>query len=176
MDYCTIPGMSSSNINTQPPPHPTLPNRDARTKRPRPRPMVSCFECRRKKLKCDRLHPCMKCKNSGRSALCSYSENAVPVTSSEQDGAEAGRRVRRRLGGEGTAGEGDVRISAGSARDVEIGDDRAALNPSLPRTPPVCVCIKGSRTRYHGLGDRMVMLDYVSPLKSISPGDNRRIN
>jgi hypothetical protein len=38
----------------------------------RPRPVLSCLECRRKKLKCDRLLPCNQCNKSGQSAHCAY--------------------------------------------------------------------------------------------------------
>lgn len=45
---------------------------DTRTPKKRPRPVISCFECRKKKLKCDRLLPCHQCKKSGRTARCAY--------------------------------------------------------------------------------------------------------
>jgi hypothetical protein len=39
----------------------------------RPRLVLSCLECRRKKLKCDRLLPCNQCTKVGKSANCAYS-------------------------------------------------------------------------------------------------------
>lgn len=50
----------------------------------RPRPVLSCLECRRKKLRCDRQSPCARCLNGGRSAQCSYNESAFSAASSEQ--------------------------------------------------------------------------------------------
>lgn len=44
----------------------------------RPRPVLSCLECRRKKLKCDRLLPCQQCLKGGRSHLCHYAEGQDP--------------------------------------------------------------------------------------------------
>lgn len=44
--------------------------------RARPRPTLSCLTCRRKKLKCDREHPCVQCVKSGRADECNYASNA----------------------------------------------------------------------------------------------------
>lgn len=38
----------------------------------RPRPMLSCIECRKKKLKCDRRLPCSQCARAGKIAQCFY--------------------------------------------------------------------------------------------------------
>lgn len=43
----------------------------------RPRPVLSCLECRRKKLKCDRLLPCNQCQKSRLS--CVYSDGQEPA-------------------------------------------------------------------------------------------------
>ncbi|TDL21914.1 hypothetical protein BD410DRAFT_789344 [Rickenella mellea] len=46
---------------------------DPQTPKPRKRPgrvPVSCAECRRLKLRCDRNHPCDQCKKRGCSAIC----------------------------------------------------------------------------------------------------------
>lgn len=40
--------------------------------RKRPRPTLSCIECRRKKLKCDRNRPCDQCLKSAHSGQCVY--------------------------------------------------------------------------------------------------------
>ncbi|EEH47647.2 uncharacterized protein PADG_03731 [Paracoccidioides brasiliensis Pb18] len=54
---------SSSPSPAAPAPTPTL-----RIRR-RNRMITSCLECRRRKLKCDRLHPCTKCSKSNRDCL-----------------------------------------------------------------------------------------------------------
>ena len=46
-------------------------------RRKRPRPVLSCLECRRKKLKCDRLLPCDRCQKSRLS--CAYSDEQEPT-------------------------------------------------------------------------------------------------
>ena len=42
--------------------------------RKRARPIFSCLECKRKKLKCDRQQPCHQCSRLGRSTRCRYAE------------------------------------------------------------------------------------------------------
>lgn len=43
--------------------------------RARPRPTLSCLECKRKKLRCDRSHPCAQCVKSGITARCQFADN-----------------------------------------------------------------------------------------------------
>jgi hypothetical protein len=40
--------------------------------RKRPRPILSCLSCRRKKLKCDRNFPCGQCSKAGRNSNCTF--------------------------------------------------------------------------------------------------------
>lgn len=47
----------------------------------RPRPVLSCLECRRKKLKCSRTMPCVQCTKTGRASRCSYNEYPGEATS-----------------------------------------------------------------------------------------------
>lgn len=51
----------------------------------RPRPVVSCLNCRRKKLKCDRRLPCEKCVKSGKVANCAYLPGQEPVVNDTAD-------------------------------------------------------------------------------------------
>lgn len=44
--------------------------------RPRPRPVLSCLRCRRRKIKCDRSLSCKQCTLTGHDRLCTY--NAQP--------------------------------------------------------------------------------------------------
>lgn len=64
----------------------------------RPRPVLSCVECRRKKLKCDRLLPCEQCRKAYQSAQCTYttrpglqSQNAHQTDNSRPEGGQMGR-------------------------------------------------------------------------------------
>lgn len=56
----------------------------------RPRPVVSCLNCRRKKLKCDRSLPCEQCVKSGASDHCCYAPGQHPssTTRGSNDGFE----------------------------------------------------------------------------------------
>ncbi|OAP63524.1 hypothetical protein AYL99_02751 [Fonsecaea erecta] len=44
----------------------------------RPRPVISCLECRRKKLRCSRSHPCQQCVKIGRPGRCQYQAGQEP--------------------------------------------------------------------------------------------------
>ncbi|KAF7546134.1 hypothetical protein G7046_g9401 [Stylonectria norvegica] len=62
----------------------------------RPRPVKSCTECRKRKLRCDRLCPCSQCQKSNRS--CKYSiENDSSNLSDGSDGemTESSRPMKR---------------------------------------------------------------------------------
>ena len=60
----------------------------------RPRPVISCLECRRKKLKCSRTQPCQQCTKSGKVDSCSFQagqEPAAHVSGSEEPVEKRGR-------------------------------------------------------------------------------------
>lgn len=52
--------------------------------RKRRRPALSCEQCRKRKIKCDREYPCGQCQQS-KTATCSYSPDSVPPASSHVD-------------------------------------------------------------------------------------------
>jgi len=58
------------------------------TRRPRPRPVVSCVRCRRRKIKCDRLIPCQQCKSTGHDRQCSYSTRPKPTEDNSHQALE----------------------------------------------------------------------------------------
>ncbi|KAI1352771.1 fungal-specific transcription factor domain-containing protein [Xylaria sp. FL0043] len=60
----------------------------------RPRPVKSCLECRRRKLKCDRLLPCTQCQKSQRS--CRYVADGDAGSISDASDAELPDRVPKR--------------------------------------------------------------------------------
>ena len=49
----------------------------------RPRPVISCLECRRKKLKCSRTHPCQQCIKIGRPGRCEYQAGQEPESNAD---------------------------------------------------------------------------------------------
>ncbi|KAK3387509.1 fungal-specific transcription factor domain-containing protein [Podospora didyma] len=60
----------------------------------RPRPVKSCIECRKRKLKCDRLGPCSQCQKSRRH--CRYAEHESGAISDDISEGEAGERSLKR--------------------------------------------------------------------------------
>lgn len=60
----------------------------------RPRPVISCLECRRKKLKCDRSHPCQQCLKIGRPGRCQYQRGSEPETNGGLSPAAQPKRPR----------------------------------------------------------------------------------
>jgi hypothetical protein len=71
----------------------------------RPRPVLSCLECRRKKLKCSRTLPCIQCTKASHATHCSYNEYPSGIASSgaaqdvshAEDGGRARKIVRGRV-------------------------------------------------------------------------------
>lgn len=60
----------------------------------RPRPVISCLECRRKKLKCDRTHPCQQCIKIGRPGRCEYQSGQEPEVNVEYSPSTPIKRPR----------------------------------------------------------------------------------
>ncbi|RMZ90457.1 hypothetical protein DV736_g2305, partial [Chaetothyriales sp. CBS 134916] len=64
----------------------------------RPRPVISCLECRRKKLKCDRTRPCQQCIKAHRVDFCSYQPGQEPEPGESEDSNKRARLAN--LGGQ----------------------------------------------------------------------------
>ncbi|KAI5864356.1 fungal-specific transcription factor domain-containing protein [Durotheca rogersii] len=60
----------------------------------RPRPVKSCLECRKRKLKCDRAAPCSQCQKAQRA--CRYASEGERVSPSDGSDAEAPDRPSKR--------------------------------------------------------------------------------
>lgn len=58
----------------------------------RPRPVKSCFECRKRKLRCDRLCPCSQCQKSNRP--CKYTPDHESSNLSDGSDAETSEPAR----------------------------------------------------------------------------------
>ncbi|KAJ9615676.1 hypothetical protein H2200_001752 [Cladophialophora chaetospira] len=63
----------------------------------RPRPVISCLECRRKKLKCSRTHPCQQCVKIGRPGRCTYQAGQEPEPNAEYSVSYNAPSKRQRL-------------------------------------------------------------------------------
>lgn len=70
-------------------------NESERPPNKRPRPVVSCLECRNRKLKCNRCLPCDRCIRDGREEACKYAAGQKPLSNEEH--FEDHRPKRRRL-------------------------------------------------------------------------------
>ncbi|KIX01753.1 uncharacterized protein Z518_09480 [Rhinocladiella mackenziei CBS 650.93] len=75
--------------------HVRQPDQDPQSATRRPRPVISCLECRRKKLKCDRTHPCQQCVKVGRPGRCHFQPGQEPEPSTTY--SRGTLRKRRRL-------------------------------------------------------------------------------
>ncbi|KAI1330678.1 hypothetical protein F5Y16DRAFT_340100 [Xylariaceae sp. FL0255] len=157
----------------------------------RPRPVKSCLECRRRKLKCDRLLPCSQCQKSQRG--CRYAVDGDGGTPSDgSDGEAADRTVKRNRGpllldnGHG----GSVVLPA----DCSILEDHTSRIERLEQmmldkhSPPADgstsgssaspfpaasalnmqrLSIKGSRSRLFGPGSTRVILNLFDEAKDV---------
>ncbi|EXJ88332.1 hypothetical protein A1O1_05262 [Capronia coronata CBS 617.96] len=73
----------------------------------RPRPVISCLECRRKKLKCDRTYPCRQCLKIGRPGRCEYQAGQEPELNTAYAAAWTTANKRPRLDREPSEGLAD---------------------------------------------------------------------
>ncbi|KAI6088887.1 fungal-specific transcription factor domain-containing protein [Hypoxylon rubiginosum] len=60
----------------------------------RPRPVKSCLECRKRKLKCDRTSPCSQCQKAQRA--CRYAAEGEAVSLSDGSDVEVSERTAKR--------------------------------------------------------------------------------
>lgn len=145
----------------------------SRSRNRRSRPQISCLECRRKKLRCDRVQPCVQCKKSGKEALCVFVNKPPRSSSTGRPGTDItlpplpGPKSEqttpihpRDYGHDGGKLEGFVEnrcsVSAIPERLHQGPDGQISQSTSLG-----CIRVKCGRSRYLGLGDRMAMLGYV---------------
>ena len=145
-----------------------------RPRNKRARPPISCLECRRKKLRCDRVQPCMQCKKGGREALCTFVNR--PSVLSPQSRTALDRvsppssRPRSELAtpiqpGDHVQGDGRTGWVANSSRPESAIPERLQdwHNGHKNNASSLgCIHVKGRRSRYLGLSDRMAMLGHVS--------------
>ncbi|KAL7787768.1 fungal-specific transcription factor domain-containing protein [Trichoderma ceciliae] len=62
----------------------------------RPRPVKSCTECRKRKLRCDRLCPCSQCQKSSRPCKYAPDQDSTNFSDgSDAENAESGRPAKR---------------------------------------------------------------------------------
>ncbi|KAJ2895682.1 zn2cys6 transcription factor [Zalerion maritima] len=89
------PSQSQQVAQQQQPPQQRTPQPQTRTVK-RPRPVKSCTECRKRKLKCDRNLPCSACEKSRR--LCKYAADQDAANLSDASDEESERPLKRSCG------------------------------------------------------------------------------
>ncbi|KAI0205681.1 fungal-specific transcription factor domain-containing protein [Astrocystis sublimbata] len=169
----------------------------------RPRPVKSCLECRRRKLKCDRILPCTQCQKSQRS--CRYAADGETGSGSEASDAEAPDRVSKRscVSPSNDSNHRDVPSQHQTHSSVGLLEDygvrierleRMVLEKGTPRTEtssgqhsqrPVAsaftmrgLTVKGgSRTRFFGPSSARVLVNLFDEAKEFmfSQGDSSDI-
>ena len=143
----------------------------------RPRPVLSCLECRRKKLKCDRLLPCQQCQKSGKATLCAYSNGIEPDVREEEEEEDSAPLPKRVRSNEQPDNAGNSLAHSATLKRVGILEElqdrilkleeeaevrRAADDACSPvRGSQPSDTISKSTTRYHAEGQRMNLLGKV---------------
>ena len=165
------------------------------SKSKRPRPVLSCFQCRNRKLKCNRAKPCEQCVKAGRPGECSFSPEAdppiVPDHGTEADLGEnepspnpkkrprpdaveeiIGPRTKRD-GGLGVIEDLQARVRALEERLSDQTSSFASNGLHVRSTAPAAaskylgnVEVDGHRYRYRGQFNRAAVLNRVSSSKS----------
>jgi hypothetical protein len=118
----------------------------------RQRAILSCLECRRRKLKCDRLAPCNRCIKGGISETCAYGSDAHNIDYEEvQDRPVKKQRLYRNAAGsvptedhreasleQAPLKHKDVRGTEATHRLEQLERDIALLQRHVPRNgqPP----------------------------------------
>ncbi|KAI1125740.1 fungal-specific transcription factor domain-containing protein [Nemania abortiva] len=154
----------------------------------RPRPVKSCLECRRRKLKCDRLLPCTQCQKSQRS--CRYVADGDAGSVSDASDIDISARTPKRSCG---PGEGSIRETQAGAELLEDYGlrierlERMLLEKNSPFTEassgsrpqrPVASALTmrgltvkgGSRTRFFGPSSARVLVNLFDEAKEFMFG------
>lgn len=143
------------------------------TSRKRARPTKSCVECRRKKLKCDRLQPCMQCKKLMREEFCTYAHGPSRPSDFVNENVERSPKRPKidvsRLNSWGAEAPIHPNVPTGSyvATALPMDYQKTTLQaPNSSTDENQCktsgrLQVEGSKSRYIGLGDRMTLLDHV---------------
>ena len=121
--------------------------------RKRPRPVVSCFRCRDKKLKCDRVSPCQNCVKGNIADPCTYQRGMNGFSKESSSGPTTSANVVEDL-------------QARLIRVEELLGIRNSKQPSSPAadaTPQAIgtVVVKGNRSIFRGQNDRTTLLNQV---------------
>lgn len=160
----------------------------------RPRPVKSCFECRKRKLKCDRLLPCSQCQKSQRN--CHYAAEGDGANLSDGSDAETIERAPKRASSVANydsaskSRDRSQQVPAASVledhatrldrleRLVLVGSNSSSMKEFGTRLQPISsskgtirgITVKGRiRTRFFGQNSTRVLLNLVSRPCAVRP-------
>ncbi|PYH42393.1 uncharacterized protein BP01DRAFT_346935 [Aspergillus saccharolyticus JOP 1030-1] len=158
---------------------------DSHPIRKRRRAVVSCFRCRDKKLRCDRVVPCENCIKADCPADCIFqspvkrsyrlaeSVDPVPDQTRQNVGQVRGvlENIQHRLAVLEDRLQAASNCTQSRTADTAGREERplpqssASQDCSSPALYPGTLVVKGSRTRYHGQNNRTSLLNQFNDAK-----------
>ncbi|CAO2648217.1 Nn.00g074840.m01.CDS01 [Neocucurbitaria sp. VM-36] len=145
--------------------------------RRRDKPQLSCNACRRRKVRCDRLHPCSNCSSRGLASSCAFA--AAPASQGMTPDRSQGSSIHRSQAARpGTAANVQTRINqlenlvlelmhqnnAPNIRPSPLQEPRSATHTQPAHTPiesdPECP-VSPSPSDYGSISIRHARLNYV---------------
>ncbi|KAF2995055.1 hypothetical protein E8E13_001577 [Curvularia kusanoi] len=130
---------------------------DESNPRKRPRPVVSCFRCRDKKLKCDRTSPCENCIKAQIPDSCKYQPGVNGSSKEPSSGPPANATVIDDL--QARLAKVEELLGIRSSEQPISGTD--AATPQAIGT----VVVKGGRSIFRGQNDRTTLLNQFLEVK-----------
>lgn len=125
---------------------------DESNPRKRPRPVVSCFRCRDKKLKCDRTSPCENCIKAQIPDSCKYQPGVNGLSKEPSSGPTANATVID-----------DLQARLAKVEELLGIRNSEQPTPAADATPQAIgtVVVKGGRSIFRGQNDRTTLLNQV---------------
>lgn len=142
----------------------------------RKRLVLSCLECRRRKMKCDRQMPtCSRCLEIGQAGLCKYDERERILYNEQESDARSQTSSSRRISKLDTklvlnvhdfSAQNPLRAlpTTPAASSANTNTSHASTtNAPSSEVPPNDALVKGNgfRTHYHGPSNPSSILFYV---------------
>lgn len=142
---------------------------DTTKKQRRQRAILSCNDCRRRKLKCDRLLPCNRCIKGGISHSCAYATEADVATAPQETIVRSSKR--RRMETHGNQESSDSECDLRRATDLVTPENLSiatAENNILPDPDIQASTATWTQKQVHEPRDMVEFLGRSPNLKSAS--------
>jgi hypothetical protein len=137
------------------------------TKRRRQRAVLSCNDCRRRKLRCDRLAPCDRCIKGGTADTCAYgseSHDTAPEDHPEPSKKKYRQRQKPSIADPAEALESETNLG----RDDDGQQDTAPAGRLEKLERDIALLQQRVPTNIHGAKDQVEFLGSSPDLKGIS--------